>query len=156
VLATLIKEKTKGKKGIIMYNKGCGIDYIKWHVDFEHPNLTIYIQKLASISILGLQPKGDGEGVAILHAKNSSISILGLQPKGDGEGVAILHAKNCCKVTLGVISTFFKSNTPYSKHDETLKSFLEDLVFLTTKGYLILNTCENIWMRKLALKPYPN
>ncbi len=132
VLATLIKEKTKGKKGIITYNKGCGIDYIKWHVDFEHPNLTIHIQKLASIS------------------------ILGLQPKGDGEGVAILHAKNCCKVTLGVISTFFKSNTPYSKHDETLKSFLEDLVFLTTKGYLFLNTCENIWMRKLALKPYPN
>jgi hypothetical protein len=83
VLTTLIKEKIKGKKGIIMYNKGYGIDYIKWHVDFEHPNLTIYIQKLASIS------------------------ILGLQSKGDGEGVAILHAKNCSKVTLGVIFTWY-------------------------------------------------
>jgi len=132
VLTTLIKEKTKGKKGIITYNKGCGIDYIKRHVDFEHPNLTIYIQKLASIS------------------------ILGSQSKGDGEGVAILHTKNCSKVTLGVICTFFESNTPYSKHDETLKSFLEDLVLLTTNGYFLLNTCENIWMRKLALKPYPN
>jgi hypothetical protein len=132
VLATLIKEKTKGKKGVITYNKSCGIDYIKCHVDFEHPNLTICIQKLASMSILGSQSKGDGEGVAILHAKNYS------------------------KVTLGVISTFFESNTLYSKHDEVLKSFLEDLVLLTTKGYLFLNTCENIWMRKLALKPYPN
>jgi len=132
VLATLIKEKTKGKKGIITCNKGCGIDYIKQHVDFEHLNLTIYIQKLASISILGSQSKGDGEDVAILHAKNYS------------------------KVTLSVISTFFESNTPYSKHDEILKSFLEDLVLFTTKGYLLLNTCENIWMQKLALKPYPN
>ncbi len=120
VLATLIKKKTKGKKGIITYNKGYGTDSIKRHVDFEHPNLTLYIQRLAFIGILGSQSKGNREGVAILHAKKHS------------------------KVALGVISTFFQSNIPYNKHDETLKSFLEDLMLLTTKGHLLLNTCENI------------
>jgi len=81
----------------------------------------------------------------------ASISISGSQSKGDGESVAMLHLKKCSKVALGVVSTFFESNIPYSKHDEILKSFLEDLVLFTTKGYLLLITCENIWMRKLAL-----
>jgi hypothetical protein len=122
VPTTLIKKKTRGKKGIITYNKGYGTDSIKQHVDFEHPNLAIYIQRLAFISILGSQSKGDGEGVAILHAKKHF------------------------KVALGVISTFFRSNIPYSKHDETLKFFLEDLMLLITKGHLLFSTCENIWM----------
>lgn len=132
MLVTFLKNKTKGKKGIITYNKGYGTNSIKWHVDFEHRNPATYIQRLASISISRSQSKGDREGVAILHVEKHS------------------------KVALCVISTFFGNNIPYSKHDEILKSFLEDLVLLTTKGYLLSNTCENIWMWKLALIPYPN
>jgi hypothetical protein len=110
---TLIKKKTKGKKGIIAYNKGYGTNSIKWHVDFEYPNLAPYIQRFVSISMSMSQSKGDGQGVAIFYAKKHS------------------------KVVLCVIFIFFESNIPYSKHYETLKFFLEDLVLLTTKGYLL-------------------
>jgi len=60
--------------------------------------------------------------------------------------------KKCTKVATRVISSFFGSKTIYKRHDETQKLFLKDLVLLTTKWYFPLNTCENVWMCKLALK----
>jgi hypothetical protein len=60
--------------------------------------------------------------------------------------------KKCTKVVARAISSFFGSKTPYKGHDEAQKLFLKDLVLLTTKGYIPLNTCENVWMHKLALR----
>jgi len=60
--------------------------------------------------------------------------------------------KKCTKIVVGAIFSFFGSKTPYKRHDEAQKLFLKNLVLLTTKGYLLLNTCENVWMHRLGLR----
>jgi hypothetical protein len=42
-------------------------------------------------------------------------------------------AKKCPKITLGAISFFFGSKTPYRKQDEAHKLFLEDLMLFIVK-----------------------
>jgi hypothetical protein len=54
-----------------------------------------------------------------------------------------------------VISSLFGSKTPYKKQDEGKKLFMEDLVLFTTKGYIPLNICENLWMCRLTLRLDP-
>jgi len=75
------------------------------------------------------------------------------QEWNDEGGKLMQPAKNCTKVVVGVIFSFFGSKTLYKMHDESQKLFLKDLVLLIAKGYLLLSTCENAWMRRLVLKP---
>ncbi len=63
--------------------------------------------------------------------------------------------KKCQKVAPNAIFTFFGSKIPYKKQDEIQKLFLNDLMLLTTKGFSSLNTHDNIWMHRLALKLDP-
>jgi len=79
-------------------------------------------------------------------------NVTGSQERSDEGGRLMQPAKKRTKVAAGVISFFFASKTPYKRHDGAQKLFLKDLVVLTPKGYLLLNTCENVWMHKLALR----
>jgi hypothetical protein len=79
-------------------------------------------------------------------------SVIGSQERSDEGGRLMQPAKKRTKVAARVISFFFASKTPYKRHDEAQKLFLKDLVLLTPKGYLLLNTCQNVWMHKLALR----
>jgi hypothetical protein len=63
--------------------------------------------------------------------------------------------KKCQKVAQNAICFFFGSKIPFKKQDEVQKIFLDDLMLLTTKGFSSLNTCDNIWMHRLALKLDP-
>jgi hypothetical protein len=54
-----------------------------------------------------------------------------------------------------VISFFFGRKTPYKKQDEGHKLFMEDLVLFTTKGYIPLSICENLWMCRLTFRLDP-
>jgi hypothetical protein len=63
--------------------------------------------------------------------------------------------KKCQKVAPNANFTFFGSKILYKKQDEVQKLFLDDLMLLTTKGLSSLNTCDNIWMHRLALKLDP-
>jgi hypothetical protein len=79
-------------------------------------------------------------------------SVTSSQERSD-EGGKLMHlTKKHTKVVGKVICSFFGSKTPYKRHDEAQKLFLKDLVLLTTKGYLLLSTCENVWMHRLALR----
>jgi hypothetical protein len=78
--------------------------------------------------------------------------ITMVQERSD-EGGRLMHpAKKRTKIVAKAISSFFGSKTPHKRHDEVQKLFLEDLVLPTTKGYLLLSTCENVWMHRLALR----
>jgi len=50
---------------------------------------------------------------------------------------------------------FFCSNIPYKKHNEVKNLFLEDLVLFMITWLFPLNTCENVWMRRMTLKLDP-
>ncbi len=78
--------------------------------------------------------------------------ISNSQVGNDGE-VQLL--KNYLHVALWQISSFFGSPTPYKKHEECSKTFLQDLVLLIPKGFLLLNNCKNLWMQHLALQLDP-
>ncbi len=103
---------------------------MKRHVEFEHFELvTTYVEQLVIAD-----------------------NILGTQAMGDASYKIIQLAKKHSKITPSVTSAFFGSTAPYKEQDEVQKFFLEDLVLVTTKGLFPLNTCENVWMRRLALK----
>jgi len=79
-------------------------------------------------------------------------SVTGSQKRNDECGRLMQLAKKCTKVTTRAISSFFGSKTLYKRHDETQKLLLEDLMLLIAKGYFPLNTYENVWMHRLALR----
>jgi hypothetical protein len=126
---SLIEKKTKSKKGIIAFNKSYGIGSVKHHVVALHLDLLLtYVVEHFVHDNIGSQERSD-EGSRLM------------QP-----------TKKRTKVTTRVISSFFGTKIPYKRHGEALKLFSEDLVLLTAKGYLPLNTCENVKMHRLALR----
>jgi hypothetical protein len=115
---SLIQKKTKGKKGIVAYNKSCGIGFMKHHVEVLHLKLlTTYVVE------------------CFVHD-----NVIGSQERNDEGGRLMQPAKKRTKVATRVIFSFFGSKSPYKRHDESQKLFLEDLVLLIDKGYLPLST----------------
>jgi hypothetical protein len=103
---------------------------MKHHVEALHLKLlmTYVVKRFVHNSVTSSQERSD-EGGKLMHPANKHTKVVGK-----------------------AISSFFGSKTPYKRHDEAQKLFLEDLVLLTTKGYLLLSTCENVWMQRLALR----
>jgi len=124
VLLPLIEMKTKGKKGIIAYNKSCGTSFMKFHVEVLHLKLLL--------------------AYVIEHFAHDRITSS--QERNDEGGRLMQLAKKCIKVVVRAISSFFGSKTPYKRHYEVQKLLLEDLMLLIVKGYFPLNTYENVWM----------
>ncbi len=125
-----MRRRPKEKKKFIAYNKFCGTGSIKHHVEALHLKLLMtYVVD------------------CFIHD-----NVTSSQERSDEGGRLMQPTKKCTKVVAWVVSSFFCSKTPYKRHDEVQKLLLEDLMLLTAKGYLPLNTCENVWMRTLALR----
>jgi hypothetical protein len=109
--------KTKGKKGIIAYNKSCGTSSMKYHIEALHFKLLpTYVAK---------------------HFVHDNVT--GSQERIDEGGRLMQLVKKCTKVITWVISFFLGSKTFYKRHNETQKLLLEDLMLLTSKGYFFLS-----------------
>jgi hypothetical protein len=79
-------------------------------------------------------------------------NVIGSQEKNDEDDRLMQPTKKCTKVVAWPISSLFGSKTPYNRHDEAQKLLLKNLMLLTTKRYLPLSTCENVWMHRLPLR----
>ncbi len=105
---------------------------MKRHVEFKHFELvTTYVEQFAITD-----------------------NISKSQAMCDVSCRTIQLTKKHSKITPSVISAFFGSTILYKKQYENQKLFLEDLMLLTTKR-LPLNTCQNVWMWRLALRLDP-
>ena len=120
--ADILALKTRGRKGLITYNKAHGTNAIRKHVEHEHGEVSSRFYR--DIVECSLKP-------AVLSDR---------QP-----------AKKCERVTPGAISAFFGSTKCVKNNDEHQKAFLEDIVLLIAKRYYPLSSVENMWFRQFAL-----
>jgi hypothetical protein len=49
------------------------------------------------------------------------------------------------------INNFFGSVRPYKKSNSIEMGFIEDLVLIITKGYMLLSIVENPWLKRMVL-----
>jgi hypothetical protein len=115
------------EKDLIKYGKTNGITPMKTHVDSVHLHL--------------------------LTKRNFILSERALAKFSE-----IDHKRQHGKKRIGVIGSiiifFFGSTNWYKNADETQQRFIY-LVLYICKGYKLLSTCENIWIKRLILCQCP-